>query len=204
VKALRFPRQGQVVAGLLPGGLHGWLNQGTYWHTRLVLLNLKTRRPRCSGSARIIPRLKPSSPKQTEARLPASERFARRETIAKYGVLWPDRGYANRATFVVDTEGRSCTSRRVAAPWIRRVRKPLVAGWPTRSRGRGPGPGARGQGARGAGVYCLAIPKKSGSRNHLGLLLQFLHGLLCLLGAHAALQLRAALRRSSWTLSPRP
>ena len=26
--------------------------------------------------------------------------------IAKYGVLWPDRGYANRATFVVDKEGK--------------------------------------------------------------------------------------------------
>jgi alkyl hydroperoxide reductase subunit AhpC len=32
--------------------------------------------------------------------------FARREVIAKYGVLWPDRGYANRATFVIDKEGK--------------------------------------------------------------------------------------------------
>ena len=44
--------------------------------------------------------------KQLKLAFPLLSDFARREVIAKYGVLWPDRGYANRATFVVDTEGK--------------------------------------------------------------------------------------------------
>jgi len=32
--------------------------------------------------------------------------FAKREVSAAYGVLMPDRGFANRATFVIDKEGR--------------------------------------------------------------------------------------------------
>ena len=44
--------------------------------------------------------------KQLKLGFPLLSDFARREVIAKYGVLWPDRGYANRATFVVDREGK--------------------------------------------------------------------------------------------------
>ena len=44
--------------------------------------------------------------KQLKLAFPLLSDFSRRETIAKYGVLWPDRGYANRATFVVDDEGK--------------------------------------------------------------------------------------------------
>ncbi|MGA2132824.1 MAG: redoxin domain-containing protein [Bryobacteraceae bacterium] len=32
--------------------------------------------------------------------------FAKREVMAEYGVLYPDRGLANRATFVIDKVGR--------------------------------------------------------------------------------------------------
>ncbi len=32
--------------------------------------------------------------------------FANRQVMAKYGVLVPDRGFANRATFVVDKDGK--------------------------------------------------------------------------------------------------
>ena len=32
--------------------------------------------------------------------------FANRKVAAEYGVLFPDRGFANRATFVIDKEGR--------------------------------------------------------------------------------------------------
>ena len=32
--------------------------------------------------------------------------FANRKVAAAYGVLFPDRGFANRATFVVNKEGR--------------------------------------------------------------------------------------------------
>ena len=32
--------------------------------------------------------------------------FAKRQVAADYGVLIADRGFANRATFVIDTEGR--------------------------------------------------------------------------------------------------
>jgi len=32
--------------------------------------------------------------------------FAKRQVAAEYGVLFVDRGFSNRATFVIDTEGR--------------------------------------------------------------------------------------------------
>jgi peroxiredoxin len=32
--------------------------------------------------------------------------FAKRQVAAEYGVLFPDRGFANRATFVIDKDGR--------------------------------------------------------------------------------------------------
>jgi peroxiredoxin len=32
--------------------------------------------------------------------------FAKRQVAAEYGVLFADRGFANRATFVIDKEGR--------------------------------------------------------------------------------------------------
>src|ERR1700691_2767279 len=32
--------------------------------------------------------------------------FAKRQVSAEYGVLFVDRGFANRATFVIDAEGR--------------------------------------------------------------------------------------------------
>jgi peroxiredoxin len=44
--------------------------------------------------------------KQLKLAFPLLSDFAGREVIAKYGVLWPGRGYANRATFVVDKEGK--------------------------------------------------------------------------------------------------
>jgi len=31
--------------------------------------------------------------------------FSKRQVAASYGVLFPDRGFANRATFVIDEEG---------------------------------------------------------------------------------------------------
>ena len=37
--------------------------------------------------------------------VPMLSDFAKREVSAKYGVLIADRGMANRATFVIDTEG---------------------------------------------------------------------------------------------------
>ena len=49
--------------------------------------------------------------KQLKLAFPLLSDFGRREVIAKYGVLWPDRGYANRATFVVDTEGKIAYAR---------------------------------------------------------------------------------------------
>ena len=38
--------------------------------------------------------------------VPMLSDFAKREVSAKYGVLMADRGVANRATFVVDKEGK--------------------------------------------------------------------------------------------------
>jgi peroxiredoxin len=32
--------------------------------------------------------------------------FSKRQVATEYGVLFPDRGFANRATFVIDKEGR--------------------------------------------------------------------------------------------------
>ena len=44
--------------------------------------------------------------RQLKLAFPLLSDFATREAIAKYGVLWPGRGYANRATFVIDKEGK--------------------------------------------------------------------------------------------------
>lgn len=44
--------------------------------------------------------------KQTEASFPLLSDFAKRTTAKAYGILMEDRGIANRATFVVDTEGK--------------------------------------------------------------------------------------------------
>ena len=44
--------------------------------------------------------------KQLKVAFPLLSDFAKREVIAKYGVLWPDRGLANRSTFVIDMEGK--------------------------------------------------------------------------------------------------
>ncbi len=44
--------------------------------------------------------------KQLKLTFPLLSDFAKREVMAKYGVLFPDRGMANRATFVVDKEGK--------------------------------------------------------------------------------------------------
>lgn len=44
--------------------------------------------------------------KQLKLEFPLLSDFATRETMAAYGVLLPGRGFANRATFVVDLEGR--------------------------------------------------------------------------------------------------
>jgi peroxiredoxin len=44
--------------------------------------------------------------KQLNLAFPLLSDFATRETMAKYGVLFPGRGFANRATFVVDRDGK--------------------------------------------------------------------------------------------------
>ena len=44
--------------------------------------------------------------KQLNVSFPLLSDFAKREVTAKYGVLIPERGFANRATFVVDKEGK--------------------------------------------------------------------------------------------------
>jgi peroxiredoxin Q/BCP len=44
--------------------------------------------------------------KQLKLSFPLLSDFAKREVMARYGVLFPDRGYANRATFVVDQDGK--------------------------------------------------------------------------------------------------
>ncbi|MGQ9635106.1 MAG: redoxin domain-containing protein [Bryobacteraceae bacterium] len=44
--------------------------------------------------------------KQLKLEFPLLSDFATRETMAAYGVLIPGRGIANRATFVVDRDGR--------------------------------------------------------------------------------------------------
>jgi peroxiredoxin len=44
--------------------------------------------------------------KQLNLSFPLLSDYATRETMAKYGVLVPGRGFANRATFVVDREGK--------------------------------------------------------------------------------------------------
>jgi peroxiredoxin len=44
--------------------------------------------------------------RQLKLTFPLLSDFARREVSAKYGVLIPERGFANRATFVVDREGK--------------------------------------------------------------------------------------------------
>jgi peroxiredoxin len=43
---------------------------------------------------------------QVHATFPMLSDFSKREVTRAYGVLMPDRGIANRATFVVDMEGR--------------------------------------------------------------------------------------------------
>jgi len=52
-----------------------------------------------------VPSLKEFAEK-VKASFPMLSDFAKREVSAKYGVLMPDRGMANRATFVIDTEGK--------------------------------------------------------------------------------------------------
>lgn len=44
--------------------------------------------------------------KQVSATFPMISDFAKREVSKSYGVLMPDRGIANRATFVIDMEGK--------------------------------------------------------------------------------------------------
>lgn len=44
--------------------------------------------------------------KQLSLSFPLLSDFATRKTAEAYGVLMPDRGIANRATFVVDKEGK--------------------------------------------------------------------------------------------------
>jgi peroxiredoxin len=44
--------------------------------------------------------------KQLNLAFPLLSDYATRETMAKYGVLVPNRGFANRATFVVDRDGK--------------------------------------------------------------------------------------------------
>jgi peroxiredoxin len=44
--------------------------------------------------------------KKLSLSFPLISDFATRKTAAAYGVLMPDRGIANRATFVVDKEGK--------------------------------------------------------------------------------------------------
>lgn len=41
-----------------------------------------------------------------QVKFPMLSDFAKREVSRSYGVLMPDRGLANRATFVIDTEGK--------------------------------------------------------------------------------------------------
>lgn len=41
-----------------------------------------------------------------QLKFPLLSDFAKREVARAYGVLMPERGFANRATFVVDTEGK--------------------------------------------------------------------------------------------------
>ncbi len=40
-----------------------------------------------------------------QLKFPLISDFAKREVAAKYGVLMPERGIANRATFVIDKDG---------------------------------------------------------------------------------------------------
>lgn len=44
--------------------------------------------------------------KQLNLTFPLLSDFAKREVAAKYGVLLPERGFANRATFVVGRDGK--------------------------------------------------------------------------------------------------
>jgi peroxiredoxin len=44
--------------------------------------------------------------KQLNLSFPLLSDFSTRKTAADYGILMPDRGIANRATFVVDMEGK--------------------------------------------------------------------------------------------------
>jgi peroxiredoxin len=44
--------------------------------------------------------------KQTEASFPLLSDFAKREVSKAYGVLMPERGIANRATFLIDMDGK--------------------------------------------------------------------------------------------------
>lgn len=44
--------------------------------------------------------------KQLSLSFPLLSDFATRQTAKDYGILMPDRGIANRATFVVDKEGK--------------------------------------------------------------------------------------------------
>jgi peroxiredoxin len=44
--------------------------------------------------------------KEIKAAFPMVSDFATRETMASYGVLFPGRGFANRATFVIDKSGK--------------------------------------------------------------------------------------------------
>jgi peroxiredoxin len=52
-----------------------------------------------------IPSLKEFSDK-LKLQFPLLSDFAKRQVVAEYGILIPDRGFANRATFVIDKEGR--------------------------------------------------------------------------------------------------
>jgi peroxiredoxin len=52
-----------------------------------------------------IPSLKEFSDK-LKLTFPLLSDFSKRQVAAAYGVLFTDRGFANRATFVVDPEGR--------------------------------------------------------------------------------------------------
>jgi peroxiredoxin len=44
--------------------------------------------------------------KQLNLAFPLLSDFSKREVAAKYGVLIPERGFANRSTFVIDREGK--------------------------------------------------------------------------------------------------
>ena len=52
-----------------------------------------------------IPSLKEFSDK-LKLTFPLLSDFSKRQVAAEYGVLFADRGFANRATFVIDPEGR--------------------------------------------------------------------------------------------------